>query len=252
MHIFSTFYFFLPLSSIPGKSQALLNLTLLTLPWTWEDEPGSGAGRKNHNYEDCFFFKFLSTDVLPSICLWILFPCSFHSISSEMTFYTFCLILNLEHFLPSSHSQLMTFLLIAFEKIATLQKDFPTTSTINSTYLHPNPLLSFLSEWENPLRAHLSQPLHLFMRSHPLRSKQELCFCNYPWSLFKHLLQPCPSLFCNSSHSRERNALFPPLIVAVLIFLLFAKQNLEKRSLLSLSSRLSLSLDQAYFNRLLT
>lgn len=168
-----------------------------------------------------------------------------------MTFYTFFLILNLEHFFPSSHSQLMTFLLIAFETIATLQKDFPTTSTINSTHLYPNPLLSFLSEFMNLLRAHLSQPLCLFMRSHPLWSKQELCSCNYPWSLLKHLLH-LPSLFCNSSHSRERNALIPPLIVAVLVFLLFAKQNLERLSLLSLSSRLPPSLDRAYFNRLLT
>lgn len=180
------------------------------------------------------FFKFLTTHVLPSICLLILFPCSFHSTSSEMTFYTFFLILNLEHFLPSSHSQLMTFLLIAFEKIATLQSlsygfyhQFYLFAPKSSTL---PPCQSEWNHWE-PISANYFHEI-----PSPLVQTRTL-FLQLSMVSFKASSPPhTPILFSNSYHSRERNALFPPLIVAVLIFLLFAKQNIATiKSFASLS-----------------
>lgn len=185
-----TLCFFLLLSRIPGKSQALRNLTVIDSALELEKRSmGSRGAGKSHNYGDCFSLSSWPQISCPQYCLLTRFPCSFHSTPSKVTFYTFYLLLSLEHFPPSSHSQLMTFLLIALEKIATLQKDFPATPT-NSTSWYPNPLPSFLWEWVNRPGAHLSQPLCWSMRSHPLWPNRELRSCSYPWCLWKHLLRP--------------------------------------------------------------
>lgn len=208
----------------PKPDQIWLSLTLpLNLRrWTW-------WGKESQLWE-LFLSSWPQISTYPQYCLLILFLWSLHLISSEMT------LLYLLLFPQSPLSPFFSFLVndLSTNSIWENSNSPKRTSILQLLNVSTGTQIlcptSCQRGWTNWV--HLNQPLCLYSGSHLLWPNQGFCSYNYPWSLLKHLLPP--ALSCNTSHSRKKLPYSHISCGHVLIFLLFARQNLEKNSPYSL------------------